>query len=102
MPTPLKRQIGFKAAPNTRKEAVKPAEKKPVAAKIAELPKEYTPEEVVAWINDHPGFKWGWMCDQIGLNKGNFGVTLKSEAPKIKPGMVLKMVSVIKDYGFNH
>ncbi len=57
-------------------------------------------EKVVKWINEHPEFKWGVMCKKIGLDKGNFQRTLKSNAPKIKIEFVYKIEDFLKEYGY--
>lgn len=120
MPTPLKRQIGYKREPKTCMEATKKISEstafKKVAkdkklkpgefvgpAYLADLPickKEATAELVVAWIKDHPMFKWSSMCIKFGIHKGNFGTMMKSDNPVIKDEILDKIVAVIELYGF--
>jgi hypothetical protein len=114
----LKRQIGFKpATPESYKgkkaAVITPVVKKTKAEVVKILPgqtitmasfatqKEVTAKQVVAWINAHPLFKWGGMCAEIGIHKGNFLKVIQSQEPKLKPEIVAKIVAVIGEYGFN-
>jgi len=57
-------------------------------------------EKVIKWINTHPEFKWGVMCNKIGIDKGNFQRTLKSANPKIKIEFIPKIIDFLKKYGY--
>lgn len=57
-------------------------------------------EKIVKWINEHPEFKWGVMCNKIGIDKGNFQRTLKSDTPKIKIEFIPKIETFLINYGY--
>lgn len=103
-PAPVKNvpsEADFKARKAAKKDP--PGKPSALTKEIRKKPinrPEITAKQVVAWINSHPLFKWSSMCFLIGINKGNFGITIQSEDPKIKPEIVLKIVSVISKYGF--
>lgn len=70
-----------------------------------EVGKMGTPEpnkalKIVAWVNNHPEFKWAAMCRKIGLDKGNFQRVLKSKKPVIKAALIPKIEEILKKYGY--
>jgi len=56
--------------------------------------------KIVEWIKSHPLFKWGTMCKVVGIDKSNFSRTLQEENPKIKADVIVKMESILKEYGY--
>lgn len=58
------------------------------------------PIKIVTWLKDHPYFKWGAMCRDLGIDKGNFQRVLKSDLPNIKPELIVKIEAVLRNYGF--
>jgi len=56
--------------------------------------------KITKWINSHPEFKWGVMCNKVGIDKGNFQRTLKTQEPKIKIEFISKIVDFLKNYGY--
>lgn len=58
------------------------------------------PKIIIAWIKSHPMFKWGVMCKDVGIDKANFSRTMANPNPVISPEILLKIVSVISEYGF--
>ncbi len=56
--------------------------------------------KIIKWIIDHPEFKWSVMCSKLGLDKGNFQRTLKSDNPKIKIEFISKIEDFLINYGY--
>jgi hypothetical protein len=56
--------------------------------------------KIVKWINGHKKFKWGAMCLELGIDKGNFQRTLKSNEPEIKLEHIHKIEENLKPYGY--
>lgn len=56
--------------------------------------------KIVKWINGHKKFKWGTMCLELGIDKGNFQRVLKSNAPEIKLELIPKIEENLKQYGY--
>lgn len=57
-------------------------------------------KKIVKWIKDHPEFKWGVMCNKIGIDKGNFQRMLKSDSPKIKIEFIPQIETFLTNYGY--
>lgn len=107
----MKRTIGYKPTESTNK----PKRDTHPLASIAQLGKEAAQpvnvleliseelvkvDKIVKWINVHPEFKWGVMCDKIGIDKGNFHRTLKSNTPKIKIEFIPQIETFLTNYGY--
>lgn len=56
-------------------------------------------ESVRLWITAHPLFKWSAMCNQLGIDKGNFARLLK-HGGIIGQEQLKKIVKILCDYGF--
>lgn len=101
MPTPLKRQIGYK-----RPEPKVATMESPNASANHKKAQEFHPiepptgKEVAAWIHAHPLFKWSAMCKDLKIDKSNFSRDINSKDPALKNGVLAKVVSVITKYGF--
>ena len=100
----LKRVIGFKpnqSIPKTTENVTQNLEESK-SADIDALISDYLKKanKIVGWINSHPAFKWGLMCNKIGVDKGNFQRTLKSKDPKIKVEFISKIEDFLKNYGY--
>lgn len=110
----LNRQIGYlPKKENSCMEAAKKATESPsfkAAAKSKapirtpkispETPKrELTTQIVVNWIKNHPMFAWTRMCDEIGLDKGNFSRVLAGKL-QISPENLIKIKNILRRYGF--
>lgn len=98
----LKRQIGY--IPSS---VIKPVEKKLTETKdtvtdIVELLKNEKKKavKIVEWINSHKEFKWGGMCSELKIDRGNFQRILKSKSPSIKIEHVSKIESFLTKYGY--
>lgn len=59
-----------------------------------------TAKKIVEWINSHEMFKWSKMCLKIGIDKGNFARVLQSEDPIITEENKVKIIDIIKKYGY--
>lgn len=111
----MKRMIGYKPNPVLSKvkkdthplasvpeEPIPPTQSAVATQNILEIISEelIKVDKIVKWINGHPEFKWGVMCDKIGIDKGNFHRTLKSNTPKIKIEYIAPIEDFIKNYGY--
>lgn len=56
--------------------------------------------KIVDWVNSHKKFKWGMMCDEVGVDKANFHRILKSDNPSIRAEYLSKIEGVLKQYGY--
>lgn len=106
----MKRVVGYVAPKVEKKESVIKAQKmedvlaEPVKSQInvseiiaSEIEKA---PKIVKWINDHPAFKWGVMCSELGIDRGNFQRTLNSEKIKIKIEFIAPIEEYLKKYGY--
>jgi hypothetical protein len=57
-------------------------------------------KKIVDWIKNHKKFKWGLMCDEVGMDRGNFQRLLKAEEPTIKVEFIDKIEENLKQYGY--
>lgn len=57
-------------------------------------------KEIIKWIKAHPYFKWSPMCDTLGINRGNFGATIRTGVLKIKESQLPKIITELKKYGY--
>lgn len=117
MPQPLKRKIGYVKPKVAAKKIVETPTFKAVGNESAKLnrgepigpewladspmcKKPATAKQLIAWIQKHPLFKWGTMCQQIGIDKANFKRTMESEEQVIKPEIASKIEAILRLYGF--
>lgn len=57
-------------------------------------------QKIVKWLKDHDLFKATAMAESIGIDRGNFSRLLNSENPTISDENQLKIISIIKRYGY--
>lgn len=106
----MKRVVLFDRSKSTVRPAVLKEKKDEVDIPIKNEPQTDTSSVIIAelakspkitkWINDHPLFKWGTMCDSLGIDKGNFHRILNSKEPKIKIELISPIENILKDYGY--
>lgn len=101
----MKRIIGYTGEPlaSVRKKVAAPVveiKEVPVGVPAIIAGELSKVKKITEWINSHPEFKWGVMCNKIGIDKGNFQRTLKSEDPKIKIEFIGKIEDFLKEYGY--
>jgi len=111
----LSRTIGY-VKPELRDEPKKAKVEKPVLEQMDDAVKSETAsilkmseliaiqnnksKKIVKWINSHKKFKWGLMCDEVGMDRGNFQRLLKSDEPTIKVDFIDKIEENLKQYGY--
>lgn len=104
MPTPLKRQIGYKKESAKKTTQLPPPSFRPSVKNnepcLHGIDKEPTAKEIVTWLKSHTMFKWSALCEEVGIDKGNFHRTMNNENPTIKPGVISRMLPHLKEYGF--
>lgn len=97
----LNRQIGY-IKPKENIGVKNFEEKKSEQIGIDELPNliKTKSKKITTWIKSHPAIKWSLICKNIGIDKGNFQKTLKSENPSIKIENIIKLEKELKKYGY--
>lgn len=103
----LTRTIGY-VKPELRKDVVEPKSESP-----KEEPKTTEPDlaimsemqkskslKITKWINSRKGFKWGVMCTELKIDRGNFQRTLKKEQPIIKAELIPEIEKFLETYGY--
>lgn len=55
---------------------------------------------IIKWIKSHPEFKWGVMCKNLSIDKGNFHRTINSKEPVIKLEDIIRIEETLKKYGY--
>ena len=97
----LNRQIGY-IKPKESNETTLAEPKKIDEIKIDDLPNliKLKSKRITNWINSHPAIKWSVICKNVGIDKGNFQKTLKSENPSIKIENIVKLEKELKKYGY--
>ncbi len=57
-------------------------------------------EKIVAWLKEHPDFKWTPMCKSLEIDKGYFSRTIRSKEPIFKLEHIVLIENKIKQYGY--
>lgn len=76
-----------------------PNNSKPNLLELVEIQKAKS-LKIAKWINEHKEFKWGLMCTDLKIDRGNFQRTLKKEQPIIKVELIPEIEKFLKTYGY--
>lgn len=56
--------------------------------------------KIINWIKDRPSFKYSIMCDEVGIDRGNFSRLLRKKNAKITLELIAKIETYISKYGY--